>query len=155
MDSLSILIPEPSSADEPQHSSRASTGGYLESVTAQLIRHINRHEWDHPDFQTYMDPNFTAYLEYQDQPVARSLHQFLTHYKAFVDANPGYAIEPISFSADVNETKGLAMVWMHLRVLGHPANFRRESVTVAYWKRRRGKWTSYGQNGIRGVGWDL
>lgn len=69
--------------------------------------------------------------------------------------NPDYKVDIISISSDVEEKKGLGRVWMHLRVFGHPTDVWRESVTVVYWRRKQGIWTSYKQNGVRGVGWYL
>lgn len=153
--SLHILMPDPPVPNQPRRSGRARTRAHLEGLTARLVDHVAKHEWDHEDFELLVAPDYAAYLEYAEHPISRSLEEYLQNYREFAAANPDYAIDIISISADVNEKKGLASVWMHLRVFGHPTAVWRESVTVVYWKRKLGKWTCYKQNGVRGVGWYL
>ena len=65
---------------------------------------------------------------------------------------PDYHAEEMNMSADVDEAHGRATVWMLLRITGHGENVQRESLTIGYWKRRKGQWVAYKQTGLRGVG---
>lgn len=99
-----------------------------------------------------MIPDYAAYLEYAGRPYVRGRSAFMEQHRNFGRAHPNYTFEVDSALADMNEKNGTAMVWLLLKVTGHPMNVKRESVTIVFWKRIAGKWKAYKQTGIRGAG---
>ena len=124
----------------------------LEDLTRQMVHRISAHDWYHLDFAELLSKDYSSYLEYHSDPYARGREAYIENYRAFVAANPTYSIEPISLMADINENNNTAMVWMLLKVKGHPRDVERESVTIVYWRKRGGKWQAYKQTGMRGAG---
>lgn len=134
----------------PQH--RTPTAKLLEDLNKRLVRRISEHNWDHPDFTELMADDYRAHVEYQEVPYVVGRDNYIKNYRAFADAHPAYRLEPISTIADVHENNSTAVVWMLMKVDGHPKDVQRESVTLAYWRRRAGRWQAYKQTGIRAAG---
>ena len=155
MGSLSMLLSQNSASTKSGHTDRSSTVHLLEELSSNMIHRINTRDWTHPDFKDILTEDYVAYLEYQEEPVLRGREAYIDGYRAFAEANPSYSIELVSVNADVHEKSGTAGVWMLLKVVGHPSDVLRESVTIAYWRRKGGRWEGYKQTGIRGAGGDL
>ena len=149
--SLEMLLSERSCADNKYQQNKSPTAQLLVDLTCRVVQRVAAHDFTHPDFEAMSD-DYTAYLEYQETPLARGKQAYLDNYRAFTAANPDYTIQPISVVADVHENNCTASVWMLLKVDGHPRDVQRESVTIVYWRRRAGKWQAYKQTGIRGAG---
>lgn len=150
--SLEMLLPH-QLMESPQSRRQESTPAQLlEDLNCRITYRIATHDWTHPDFNELISEDYRSYLEYQSTPYACGRKTYIANYRAFVEANPAYWIEPICTVADVRDDNSTAVVWMLLRVSGHPRGVQRESVTVVHWRRRRGKWQAYKQTGIRGAG---
>jgi hypothetical protein len=78
-----------------------------------------------------------------------SREQLFQRYREIMAGSPGYRSEIESISADVDDLKGTATVWLNMRVITDEAT--RHSVTVMYWERVRGNWRCIMQDGIRGI----
>lgn len=107
-----MLLPGQQWPTEPKRTSESKLGHHLEALTARLLKHVSEHEFDHPDFQILMTENYASYQEFSDSPISKTRKEYLANYSAFAAANPNYAIEPITLSADVDEERGMATVWM-------------------------------------------
>lgn len=143
-------------SSEPEHPHKSpSTKCYLEQLNARMVGRVSDHDWTHTDFQDFMDPDYKAYLEYNDIPMSKNRDEYLENFKSFTNAYPDYSIGIHSINADVDDKHGKAKVWLFLRVYGHPKDLVRESVTVVHWRRKKGKWVCYKQNGIRGICWHV
>jgi hypothetical protein len=147
-----MLLSQQSIANTEYQRNKSPTAQLLEDLTCRVVQHVAAHDFAHPDFDESMSDDYTAYLEYQETPLARGRQAYLDNYRAFTAANPYYTIQPISVVADVHENNCTASVWMLLKVEGHPRDVQRESVTIVYWRRRAGQWQAYKQTGMRGVG---
>jgi hypothetical protein len=124
----------------------------LERVSTELLHHALDGNLTHPDLERFLVDDFTAHLDhYSSHPISQGREEFLNNYKAFAEANPGYATTIEHVYADVNDKNGTASVWMLLSVTGQPEGVRMESVTVISWKRSEGKWRAYRQKVIRGL----
>ena len=150
--SLGMLLSQQSCPINEHHQNKSPTAQLLEDLTCRVVQRVAAHDFTHPDFDEAISDDYTAYLDYQETPLAHGKQAFLDNYRAFAAANPDYTIQPISVVADVHENNCTASVWMLLKVEGQPRDVQRESVTLVYWRRRAGKWQAYKQTGMRGVG---
>lgn len=152
LNSLEMLLPHQPMASPLSRRQESATAELLEDLTCRITYRIATHDWTHPDFTELISDDYRSYLEYQSTPYACGREAYIANYRAFVDANPAYWIEPICTVADVHENNSTAAVWILLRVSGHPPGVQRESVTIAHWRRKAGRWHAYKQTGIRGAG---
>ena len=106
--------------------------------------------WDAEVLQRLV-PDFNAFVEHAERPYIRSREGYVLAFKAIVEASPDYRHEVIFASADVNDRSGVAVVWMKLKIFGHPVNIQRECVAIFYWRRVQGVWACYKQTGLRGM----
>lgn len=153
-DSLELLLEASNQpcATPRKPENKTPTAKLIEDLNKRLVRHISDHDWDHPDFAEYVSEDYRAHLDYHDVPHIVGRDNYIASYRRFTEEHPAYRIEAISTVADVHENHSNAVVWMVLKVEGHPKDVQRESVTVMYWRRRAGKWQVYKQNGMRGAG---
>ncbi len=122
--SLGLLMANSRIPKPRKTSSESSTARWIEQTTVKGMQRVSNREFDNIEFYQNMAPDYTAHVEYQDQPVSTSREQFLSNSKAFAQANPHYEFEVMSINVDVDEQAGTAIVWIHLRVKGHPVNVR-------------------------------
>lgn len=149
--SLQMLLSERLISNDTFRRTRTPTAQLLEDITYRLLDHVAAHDWTNPDFAAILSEDYSAHLDYQEEPFVRGRDTFIDNYRTFTDSNPDYKITPISLLADVHENNSTAAVWMLLKVVGHPPDVQRESVTIIYFRRRAGKWQAYKQNGMRGA----
>ena len=150
--SFRILISEPTLSFDDKVPYKSPIAAHLEDVADRIVKHIANKDFSNPDFEEYLAPDYHAYLPHSQQPYSRSLKDLLDNYQVHATTFPEYHIEALNLSADVNEKNGTATVWMLLRVTGAPTSVQRESVTVVYFRRKRGgKWVAFKQTGIRGI----
>lgn len=148
--SFHILAPYawvPRNARRPQ----SPTTTMLEQLSRTIIEAFCAQNWTHPLLK-HAVPNFHAYIDSMEVRT-RSLEQHVEFHKWMHHMNPGYVYDVLHVSADVDEEKGMATTWATLKVTGHPLRIQRESITILFWRRRRGQWQTYKQYGMRGVGW--
>lgn len=149
MNSLQLLSPPASTTSESGE--KNATALYLENLSACVAKCISTRNWSHPVFEHFA-PDFQAFVEHSPTPFIRSAKEYITVYDEIAAKHPNYRSELLSVSGDVNEEEGTATVWLLLRIFGHPdENTVKESVTVAYFSRRNGKWWFMKQHGIRGM----
>lgn len=153
--SLEILNPAPwvpvSDPEAEEEKAVNPDRELLESLSTQLIQIFCTQDWDNPLLEL-ATPNFTAYIDHVDAKV-RTFDEHIAFHQWLHLNHPDYVYEVDNVSADVDDARGLACVWTQLRVTGYPTHIRRESMTVFWWRRRKGKWRCYKQFGIRGVNW--
>ena len=141
MNSLQLLSPSPSTPSESDE--KSATAQYLEEVAVCFARCLATHDWAHPIFE-HLTEDFQAFVEHSETPFIRSAKEYIEVYKEIAAKNPNYRNEVLSVSADVDEEEGEAPVWLLMRIFGHPDEETvRESVTVAYFSRRDGKWSVF------------
>lgn len=150
--SLELLLSNELLTSPKRANHKTPTARLLEELCCRLVQHIADHDWNHPDFQELMADDYRSHLEYHDTPYAVGRDAYINNYRQFTETNPSYRIECVSAVADVHENNSTAAVWMVIKVDGHPRDVQRESVTIAYWRRRAGKWQAYKQLGMRGAG---
>lgn len=149
MNSLQLLSPAPSTSSES--GDKSATAQDLEERTTCVARCVAARDWAHPVFEQFAE-DFQAFVEHSETPVIRSAKEYIEVYKDIAAKHPNYRNEVLSVNADVNEEDGEAMVWLLMRIFGHPDEETvRESVTIAYFSRRDGKWWTTKQRGIRGI----
>lgn len=148
--SLDILKPEPWVPQKPMNV-RGQTAETLEQLTTSFFEIFCNQDFSNPLLE-YASPKFQAYFGWNESET-RNLEEHIAFHKLMAQKNPGWVYEVLAVSADVDEEKGVASVWATLRVTGHPVKIQRESVTILWWRRRRGVWRAYKQFGIRGVTW--
>lgn len=54
MDMLGMLLPGLPRPTESERSSKSTTEDFLEALTARLLQHVHKHEFDHTDFETFV-----------------------------------------------------------------------------------------------------
>ena len=148
MKSLDIILGE--RPTPPENTPKSPVALELEDMGRKVAGAIATRNWDDPVFDHFA-PNFKAYIEHSDVPVAKSVKEYQEVYNAIAAAHPDYSNEVLSINADVDEKRGRASVWVLMRVYGHPKGTVRESVTVAHLERKEGIWLFTRQHGIRGI----
>jgi len=120
----------------------------IERLARKVVEHIAKHDFTHLDYLQYLDPDYTAYVEYRsDEPHIKGREAYLESFQAFVKTHPCYGLEVESLHVEVDEKNGTAVVWMLLGVTGVPKGIQRQSVTLQHWKRGDGAWRAYKQTG--------
>lgn len=149
LSSLDILSPPTTTACSAPAKTPAAL--FLEDLHVHIVHILNIRQYDHPDLETYLHKDLTAYMEHVDEPYVTSREAFLDRYRAIIKESPGYRFEAVDVNASVDETKNAALVWFRLRIWGHPEGVEREGVYVSMWKKSKGVWVCHRQNGIRGM----
>ena len=148
MDSLGLL--HPTSSSPIAAASKTPTASYVECLCTRVVECISTRSWDDTIFE-HFTPGFQAFVEHSDKPLVRSAEEYIDLYKRKAEDNPRYRGEVLNASADVNKEKGKATVWLLIRIHGDPEDVIRESVTIAFVRRRKGKWWFEKQIGMRGI----
>lgn len=154
LSSLEILKPEASEYEKTPLCNKQTTL-LLERRCRRLIQLVAEQDWENPDFERLMAPNFLAFLPHSDVRTVRSRAAYIENYKSFFASYPEYRCEILDLTVYADDRSGRATVWMHFSVHGHPTHLERESITIGHWRKWNRGWIAVKQTGMRGFGGNL
>lgn len=99
-------------------------------MVCELMSAINSRTLDSDlEIKSAAHPDFTATYAYQ--PASNSFSEHLDHYRQMLSRSPDFHIETLSVSADVDEFRGRAFVFLHGEATGNPPGVITEGMKTA------------------------
>ena len=149
--SLELLNPKPWASRK--HAYTSETARELEDVSVKLLQAASARDWANVAFAKYILPDFVAEFDHSEGKSLDSWQAYVAHHERIATANPEYSFEVLNTAADVYESSGKAIIYLLLRVSGHPKNVQRESIMLMHWRRKQNEWRCYKERVIRGLHW--
>lgn len=115
-----------------------------ENLSHRIMSALNAADYTHPVL-SHISPDVRMTHNLLDATNRKELLDSHRHIKLMY---PGYHVQIMDSSAEVDHAKGTAKIWLLLEIKGVPEHGRRESVMLLHWRISGGEWTHYLNRGL-------
>ena len=113
-----------------------------------FVEGINTANFDHPSFKYHIAPEFRATNDNFSTPTPWA--QYLETYRILRHQNPGFRLNIMTESVDMNVRQDKATVWQFARITGFPEGVQRDNLGMSRWRMNdEGRWLCYAHAGYR------
>ncbi|EME40311.1 hypothetical protein DOTSEDRAFT_82913 [Dothistroma septosporum NZE10] len=149
-DTNSTTTTSPAATPKSQ-ANHAAIAEYLESVCVGGVTACNDRDFNYENGELYkaVSPTFKAHFENFGHSLTLNEHGHLL--RQTIEQYPAYHVEVNSVSSEVDEAKGIAIVYMETEVTGAPPEVKTSLINEFKWRREQGAWRCWLHHGMKGV----
>ena len=125
----------------------------VEQLSTAIVEALNSGDFHHSALQRLV-PQFTSDNEMIEGMWThpKSKEEYLSKHRRWLKAVPNRTLRVLQAVSDLDEKKGIAAVWVFIKVHGWGAGHMvSESISCFKWRRSQGVWWCHSHTGMRGV----